>query len=267
MQYTLTVLFNGVATCKCPDFCKHGGVCKHLQAALILLNWLRYQGTKIPLIPIPASVEEAYRLETSITPPPAPTALHEPRELPTVRAATAIEDLLRNDDSCHDGPSPDDDADPDGSDDESVASNTSSDSEDEVDESGSMPHSAEKPSPSNNRKALGEQALARTMFELEEMGSKFNDLAEFLKNAQGPLTGSARDALIERCGPLTAFMAEVHRLSSGEDHLPSVSFTAPVVPPPSGTQRRSTQALKRKAHLLGASPEKASSRHQSFAPH
>ncbi|KAJ6501312.1 hypothetical protein DFH09DRAFT_1102586 [Mycena vulgaris] len=122
---------------------------------------------------------------------------------------------------------------------------------------------------SNNQQALGEQALARTLFELDDMGSKFEDLAEFLKNTQGPLPSSARNMLTTRCEPLAAFMAQADRLYS-EDHPPSIPSVTAITPLAVGMQGRFNQSGKRKyetRHLLGASPERASKRHQSFAPH
>ncbi|KAJ6582512.1 hypothetical protein DFH09DRAFT_1360400 [Mycena vulgaris] len=219
VQYTITVLFNGVATCKCTDFRKHGGACKHLRAALIMLDWLR----------------KAYALEiqSSITSPPAASV---PAELPTARAAAVVADILNGDDSCHDDPREDDVEEDDGddSDNESVATDESSDSgeddDDEIDtqapETSRVP---EVPSASNHQQALGEQALARTLFELDDMGSKFGDLAEFLKNTQGPLPSSARNMLTTRCEPLAAFMAQVDRLCS-EDHPPSIPSVAAITP-------------------------------------
>jgi hypothetical protein len=122
----------------------------------------------------------------------------------------------------------------------------------------------EIPSASKTREALGEQALARTMLELEEMGSKFRDLAEFLTNKRGPLGGNDRDLLAERCEPIMAFVAEVQRLCSCDVSSPILTTAPSPTPTP-----RPTQSLKRKdkSHLLPASPEKASKRHQSYAPH
>ncbi|KAJ7094103.1 hypothetical protein C8R44DRAFT_951908 [Mycena epipterygia] len=230
-----------------------------------MLNWLRTQRMNIPTIPIPTSVTEACALEvhSTMTRPP-----NTPVELPTVHAAAIVADLLENDESCRDDSGLDDTEDDDcDSDNESVATDASSDSDDSDNEDeDALP---EIPSVSNSQQALGEQALSRTFFELDEMASKFRDLAEFLKHNQGSLPDSTRDSLTKRCQPIVAFMAEVHRLCSDEGPpstpLMVVAPPAPSASPrPSGTQEKSSQARKRRGDLLGVSPEKAPKRHQSL---
>jgi hypothetical protein len=129
VQYTITILFSGVATCKCLDFRKHGGACKHLRAALIVLDSLRSR-MNIPAIPIPQSWAEAHALENEMS------ILPEPSELPTQKAAAAVTDLLANDESCHatGQDSEEDDHGDDKSDNNSVATNESSDSEEDNDD-------------------------------------------------------------------------------------------------------------------------------------
>ncbi|KAJ6556909.1 hypothetical protein B0H10DRAFT_1630460, partial [Mycena sp. CBHHK59/15] len=51
--YTIRIGFNGITTCKRPDFEERGGACKHIRGALIKLDDLRRQGINIPHIPIP----------------------------------------------------------------------------------------------------------------------------------------------------------------------------------------------------------------------
>ncbi|KAF8149274.1 hypothetical protein K438DRAFT_1988905 [Mycena galopus ATCC 62051] len=102
------------------------------------------------------------------------------RQLSTVRAA------LANSDSYHVEPDSTEEDASDGSDNESVATDASSD-EDEPE------YVFETPTASNNQRALGEQALARASFELEEVGPKFGDIAQFLRNTKGPLSESARE--------------------------------------------------------------------------
>ncbi|KAF7362702.1 hypothetical protein MVEN_00619500 [Mycena venus] len=267
-QYTITILFNGAATCKCQDFQKHGGACKHLRAAVIYLDWLRTQGTNIPVIPIPRSIPDTYALEQRILP-----SIPKP-DVPTAHAASIAEDMLASHDDAEAGAAADTAVDEDDfSDTESVATDASSDSDDGesdhdddepvADESEEVVRGPEIPSALKNQQALGEQALARALWELEDMGPKFLDLAEFLKHNRGPLVGNARQSLSERCQPIMAFTSELQRLCSGD--VPP-SSTLPKVPPSSSTAARPTQNLKRKrSYLLPPSPEKPQKRHQSYS--
>jgi hypothetical protein len=161
--------------------------------------------------------------------------------------------------------------DEDSSDSESVATDASSDSDDDEsddeepidDESEEVMRSHEIPSASKNQQALGEQALARALWELEDMGPKFLDLSEFLKHNCGPLVGNTRESLSECCQPIMAFVSELQRLCS--DDVPS-SSTIPEVPTSAPTAHRPTQTLKRnRNHLLPPSLEKPQKRHQSYS--
>ncbi|KAJ7768826.1 hypothetical protein B0H16DRAFT_1780867 [Mycena metata] len=256
LQYTITILFTGVATCNCTDFRKHGGACKHLRAALIILDHLRSQKFQIPAIPIPQSLADTHTLETQTSPPLEPTASpEETLQLPTVRAAAVVTDLLGSNESCHDTEEKADESD---SDNESVDTDASSDSDDSDDDD---PDDAQETalqgpqSPPQNQRALGEQALARALFELEEMDQKFRDLTEYLKHNPGPLSDSSTELLARRAEPVAAFMTEI---------TPSPPLFPSSAPPRTQVANGSN---KRKAHLLPPSPEKASKRHQSFAPH
>ncbi|KAJ6623738.1 hypothetical protein B0H10DRAFT_2213411 [Mycena sp. CBHHK59/15] len=97
IQYTISVGFDGVVTCTCPDFEKHGGACKHIRGALFLLDNFRAQGINMPTIPIPLSLTDAHALQTKtvIDRADAPSG-----ESPMVRTAAAISDLLQADESC-----------------------------------------------------------------------------------------------------------------------------------------------------------------------
>ncbi|KAJ7237959.1 hypothetical protein C8J57DRAFT_1246702 [Mycena rebaudengoi] len=262
VQYTINVLFNGVVKCTCPDFSNHGGACKHIRAAFLILELFRQQGTRLPEIPIPTSVADAHILEAnSCGDVPLPAS----QDLPTARAAAAIADVLAADES-HDSDEEDVAADYDGSDAESIASNESSDSDSD--------DAPLIPSPSMNRMALGEQALSRTVYELEESASKFGDLAEFLKNHEESLSdGDLHDRLLRACGPAAALVAEVFRICGNPPHtLPAASQRLPPSTMPTSTQITSTAGPGSSQHrkridLLPPSPEKASKRQTSFAPH
>jgi hypothetical protein len=187
------------------------------------------------------------------------------KDLPTARAAAAIADVLTADES-HDSDEEDVAANYDGSDAESIASNESSDSDSD--------DAPLIPSPSMNRMALGEQALSRTVYELEESASKFGDLAKFLKNHEESLSdGDLRDRLLRACGPAAALVAEVFHICGNPPHtLPAASQRLPPSTIPTSTQITSTAGPgssqhRKRTDLLPPSPEKASKRQTSFAPH
>jgi hypothetical protein len=127
--YTIRIGFNGVVSCDCPDFRGHGGACKHIHGAFIILEDLRHQRIGIPPIPIPQSLAEAQALQAqvilTITIPPQKS------ELPTARAAEHLEDIVRADISCVQNRDDDLDEDAAGDDDgnASVGNDDSSDSE------------------------------------------------------------------------------------------------------------------------------------------
>lgn len=49
VQYTIFIELAGVARCTCPDFLNRGGACKHLRAAILVLEEVRAKGISIPL--------------------------------------------------------------------------------------------------------------------------------------------------------------------------------------------------------------------------
>ncbi|KAJ6610917.1 hypothetical protein B0H10DRAFT_2224618 [Mycena sp. CBHHK59/15] len=243
IQYTISVGFDGVVTCTCPDFEKHGGACKHIRGALFLLDNFRAQGINMPTIPIPLSLTDAHALQTktAIDRADAPSG-----ESPTFSPEGNLEgdddeETTKGDES-----------------DRNIDSDASSDSGDDKDEVIDRA--------SGNLAALGEQALARTVFELQDIGPKLGDLAEYMKRKAGLLSATERDALSQGRGHLAALMAELDRLLFS----PPASTQSPVEPAPIASEARAIQSegkLKRKL-LLPPSPEKrASKRHESYTPH
>jgi hypothetical protein len=109
---------------------------------------------------------------------------------PTVQAAAAVADLLREDGfpvaaaADDENESEGEVEDKEGSD---VDTDASSDSGDEADEADDL---KEHERASVNVTALGEHALACTIHELDEMGPRMGDLAEFLKRKSGPLSAT-----------------------------------------------------------------------------
>ncbi|KAJ7169524.1 hypothetical protein C8R46DRAFT_993795 [Mycena filopes] len=110
---------------------------------------------------------------------------------------------------------------------------------------------------------VGEQALARTICELEEV---LEDLAEFTKEKSGPLSSTEREALSRGRGYLAAILTQFDRLLllSPPTQLSS-QLTCQV---PEATQGPSGSQRAKNTHLLPPSPEKRSSkRHNSQTPH
>ncbi|KAJ7319014.1 hypothetical protein DFH08DRAFT_970907 [Mycena albidolilacea] len=96
-QATNIYRFDGVTTCICAEIEKHGGACKPIRGSLLLLDRLRAGGINFPVILIPTTLTEAHALQTktAIKRAEQPATLG-PR--PTVQAAAAVADLLREDD-------------------------------------------------------------------------------------------------------------------------------------------------------------------------
>lgn len=59
--YNVHLHIAGLASCSCPDFAKRGGACKHIRAALMVLDSLRAAGAPYPVISL-ASCESEARL-------------------------------------------------------------------------------------------------------------------------------------------------------------------------------------------------------------
>ncbi|KAJ7094304.1 hypothetical protein C8R44DRAFT_749496 [Mycena epipterygia] len=273
IQYTISVGMDGVVTCTCPDFENHGGACKHIRGALFLLDHLHGKGINVPVILIPSLLTEAHALQTQ-------TAIYRagksvvsmeksatPTECPTVRAAAAVADLLRGDESCVAIPSDGDtdavesEAEKGDESDSDVDTDASSDSEEE---DGPAERAA------SNLAALGEQVLARTIYELQDFGPKAGDLAEFMKRKSGPLSDAERDALSQGHGHLAVLLGEINRLlfSVGMLSLTQSASQLTQRAVPHTTQGSAAQKRKPNRSLEAPSLEKrASKRHESHAPH
>jgi hypothetical protein len=258
-QYTISIAFDGVATCTCPDFEQNGGACKHILAALLLLDSLRLRGIPIPSIPIPSSVTEAHALQTRTAIHRAKTAASEER--PTVRAASAVADILREENTAvgagEEEAAPEEDVDDSGSD---IDTDMSSDSGDEDIEDLSSQRAP------TNLAALGEQALARTIYELQDVAPRRGDLAEFMKRKSGPLSTNEHLVLAEGRGHLAALMAELDRLLFATP-APTNAAQPTQAPVPSLVPSTSQRQKRSRTELLPPSPERASKRQQSYSHH
>ncbi|KAJ7027421.1 hypothetical protein C8F04DRAFT_1189549 [Mycena alexandri] len=180
---------------------------------------------------------------------------------PTVRAAAAVADLLQEheptSDDEEDG-TPDLENDSDSDIDTDASSDSDDDSGGEEDPRGAAA--------AGNLAALGEQALARTVYELQEMGPRLGDLAEYMKRKSGPLSTTEQAALSQGRGHLAALLGELDRLLFA---VPAPSLTQnPVSTPQATPAPTQTGSRKRKSNrtLEPPSPEKrAQKRHQSYS--
>ncbi|KAJ7020574.1 hypothetical protein C8F04DRAFT_1274879 [Mycena alexandri] len=212
VKYTISVGLDGVVTCTCLDFEKHGGACKHIRGALLMLKRLRASGMPIPAIPIPTSLTDAHALQTkTVIGRAEKTAGPESTERPTIRAATAVADLLREDTAGPVDPESDDDSDDAAPADfeEDVDTDASSDSGDEDDD----------------------DVGSRNLF------TRCWDTAEFMEKVAGPLSATQREALSEGRGPLAAMVAQIDRLmlsppASAPLPIPVPATQAAAVPSP-----------------------------------
>jgi hypothetical protein len=263
VQYKISMGLDGVVTCTCPDFDKHGGACKHIRGGLLFLDKLRAHGLNIPMIPIPMSLTDAHALQTK-------TAIHRAEDSaasmdrPTVPAAAAISDLLQEQvpEQADDEETTHSPKDTDETDDETDIDTDVSSDDDDDDPLERVP---------GNLAALGEQALARTVHELQDIGPRLGDLADFMKQKTGPLSAAEHNALSTGRGHLAALLGELDWLLFSAplltQNLPSSSSS---VPP---TQMVLEYGSKKRKHapdrtLQPPSPEKrAQKRHESYAPY
>jgi hypothetical protein len=233
-----------------------------------MLDRLRAGGINIPAIPIPSSLTEAHALQTKTAIKRAETSATS-SERPTVRAAAAVADLFREDESCtavnaDAGHNKDDVLDGE-IEDEDVDTDASSDSGDDDDEEDSARERA-----SGNLAALGEQALARTIYELDEIGPRAGDFAEFLKRKSGPVSAAERECLSRGRGHLAAMLAEIDRILFSAESAPMQVLTQSLVEATQKAAPAASQNGKRRQPnrtLHAPSPERAQKRHQSYAAH
>ncbi|KAJ7218162.1 hypothetical protein C8J57DRAFT_1537513 [Mycena rebaudengoi] len=256
VTYTIRIGFNGAVSCQCPDFQDRGGACKHIRGAFIILDDLRQRGINIPFIPVPRSPAEAHAVQARVI--LTITTRPKKSELPTSRAAEKIEDILRADTSCLETEDDDDDEALE-DDDISVATDASSDSDsDSESESSTMP----QPRMTQSKAALTEQVLARALYELREVGSKFSDIGDILQHAEiTNLNDDQRAQIGHGSGQVRHFLTQLQNLLD----LPANSH--PSAPSQASAGSSSLKRTAATAQLLPPSPEKAQKRHESYAPH
>jgi len=284
-SYTVTLGFDGSATCECLDFVTRGGACKHIRGAVLRLNVLRANGLNLPAIQLPSSIEDARALQARqlVSNQNLSTAVahHNPIE----KAAIATEDALRESDDAYmvepevEERSADrtaritargelEGADEDSDDDESIATDTPDDESNEFDFTSIRGVS---------KSTLDEQTIARVFYELEGAAPKLGELSIYLKQCTSLRQPQDRDRASAFHETLNCLQGELSRLINGYGMTGSIagpshpSPSSPLVtsPLPPVTQPSASQTRGHKRTVLdiiGASPEKASKRKQSYKP-
>ncbi|KAJ7845401.1 hypothetical protein B0H14DRAFT_3683866 [Mycena olivaceomarginata] len=265
--YTIRLGFSGVVCCDCQDFKHHGGACKHIRGALIIVDDMRRRGTPIPDIPIPRSLADAQSLQsTMLTIKIRPNA----PDLPTAKAAEKIRDILQEDGACHEDSGERGDEEDGGEEDEddSVSVRTdaeSSDSDSEDDQS----QRTETFRATQNKAALGEQAVSRAVFDLEDMASRLADLGTYLDHRVVGLNPEESAKVDKGYGQLIDFISKLQRVRELPPSIHPRPASLPLSvdsPSASATTAPIARPNKRKL-LLPPSPEKMQKRHQSFGVH
>lgn len=121
--YNIYLGFDGTGKCDCLDFAQRGGACKHMRAALLHMNDLRTRGVPVPDICLPSPPTQVQRcIPQSIF---DPSLVHRVL-IPAVmaKAATAVEDVLRETEDVYQADERGGDGNEDSGDDESVPTET-----------------------------------------------------------------------------------------------------------------------------------------------
>ena len=290
MSYNVRLGFDQSASCECLDFVKRGGACKHIRAALLRLSNLRSHGLNLPDIQLPSSADDARILQARrfsdiLASGQIASAIAAPMQTPMERAAAAVEDELRESDDAYavDPENPqqihtgDSRAEEDSeSDNESVATDAPDDDERDAFDFTSLLERTSKA-------AFNEQTVARVFYELEGAAPKLGELGAYLKHCMSLPQPQDFERALAAQQNLASLHGELNRLITDyiEQHdtqnpAPGPSQPAPPTsnPPPSpaptlptqlpGSQRRGRKRTV--LDIIGASPEKASKRKQSYKP-
>ena len=263
LSYCVLLAFDSRSSCKCKDFTKHGGACKHMRSCVTKLDRLRHQGYHLPPIITPTSLDQArslqqHHLSQLLTYPLHPEQPQQPTSAPTpiqIAAACVDETVAGNDAFVRSAEEESADRDKDieeGDDDEDA---------DEFDFSVIRDSSIAKD-------ALDAQKTARVLFELERAAPKLGQLGDILKGAvMGKSDIPRTTAFVEQLETLTIQLKRMivnAQPPSKSENVVANSFIGQIdtllSTPPRNTKRSS-------GAIMGPSPEKAQKRHKSFGVH
>ena len=289
VSYKVKLGLDQSASCECQDFVMRGGACKHLRAALLRLSDLQSRGLNLPSIQLPSSADDARILQARqfsdlLTDGQMPSAMAPPMLTLMECAAAAVEDELRESDDAylvdpeniqqiHTG---DLRAEQDNeSDDGSVATDAPDDDKPDAFDFTSLQ--------GTSKAAFDEQMFAHVFYELEGAAPKLGKLGAYLKHCASLKQPQDFEHAIAFHWDLDSLHGELNRLiidfigkgnTPSQDPAPGPSqhtrHPPPSTPPPTlPTQIPAPQRRGRKRTVLdiiGASPEKASKRKQSYKP-
>ncbi|EKM60295.1 uncharacterized protein PHACADRAFT_203530 [Phanerochaete carnosa HHB-10118-sp] len=290
ITYRIELSVHHTGLCSCQDFLNRGGVCKHMRAALLVLDSLRHT-MNVPAVSLPSSEDEARKLgaELLVSAGAIPLALRSlqadvaepPRYIQC--AANAVQDAMQ------DGiPEEGEDVEAEGkegkegkesdedTEDGLLGEDPSSNGESVATEASGSPFDFTTLMTSS-RAAVHEQRTSRALHELETVAPKLGLLAEYLA------TGKIRNA--DDAQRIRSLKASVDKLSSRLGQLlldPSSPGDVHIDNGPSGSQGprnlAATVSLRPstppepyyhskcwRTDIIDASPEKKQKRKQSYS--
>ena len=242
---------------------------------------MRAKGFNLPAIELPLSVEDARERQArrfseliAAGQPQAEDLASPVMHTPIERAAIAAEDELQECDDAYivDGSGGPSQALAAGaieeeSDNESVATNTPQDHDEDSNEFDFVALQG------TSKAAFDEQAVARVFYEMEGAAPKLGELAAYLKQFNSLRQHDDIVRAVTFRNSLNSLQHELGRLigNYSESNSSNHAIRPQSTPRPTATQPPTSQQLrgsKRSVNdILGASPEKASKRKQSYRPH
>jgi hypothetical protein len=290
VSYKIRLELDQSASCECQDFLQRGGACKHIRAALLRLNDLRSRGLNLPYIQLPSSIEDAQilqarRFSNMLTDGQTRSGIASPLRTPMECAAAAVEDELRESDDAYlvdpENPQPthtehlraEEDSE---SDNESIATDAPDDGE-----RNAFDFTALR---GTSKAAFDEQTITRVFYELEGAAPKLGEIGAYLKHCSSLKQPQDFERAFAFQRDLGLLYGELNRLVTNyintQNPVPgpgpsqhsalTVSHPPPSTPPatlPAQAPGHQERSCKRTVlDIIGASPEKASKRKQSYKP-
>ncbi|KAF9030850.1 hypothetical protein BDZ89DRAFT_1112078 [Hymenopellis radicata] len=257
--YTILLSFNGLGSCSCPDFSYRGGACKHIRAALIIIDQLRAErGIQIPAICLPSTEVDARRLHSNLVLQGVQLGDNQP----IAASAHRLTDILG-------GPKLDgvgieietEQDEIDGSEEESECEDDNDDDELSL----SVP--SLQTITSSSQAGLQDQAVARTLHDLRRIAPALGDLATLLRDTGATLPLSDVPEASILCSHLLTFTSQLSAMiasSSTPSSSATVAVDSATVPSVSASSGPSKLSA---GDILPPSPEKMQKRHESYSVH